>query len=65
MLIGIGVSAQILEPVKWKYETKKITENRYEIHIAATMQNGWHLYSQTQPKEAVAVPTKIKFSIIH
>ncbi|HMR92244.1 MAG TPA: protein-disulfide reductase DsbD family protein, partial [Chitinophagaceae bacterium] len=28
----------------------------------ATIQSGWHLYSQTQPEDAIAIPTGIKFT---
>lgn len=62
MLISIRASAQILQPVRWNYSGKKIADKNYEVHITATMQNGWHLYSQTQPKEVIALPTTIKFS---
>ena len=34
----------------------------YEIHMTATIQTGWHLYSQTQPEDAIAIPTGIKFT---
>ncbi|MDQ6610262.1 MAG: protein-disulfide reductase DsbD N-terminal domain-containing protein, partial [Bacteroidota bacterium] len=34
----------------------------YEVQMAATLQSGWHLYSQTQPKDAIAQPTSFKFN---
>lgn len=61
-LISLQTFAQILEPVKWKYECKKVAGNNYELHITAFVQNGWHLYSQTQPEDAIAIPTTIKFA---
>ena len=30
--------------------------------MAATIQNGWHLYAQTQPKDAIAIPTTFQFT---
>ena len=30
--------------------------------MVASIQNGWHLYSQSQPKDAIAVPTSFEFS---
>jgi hypothetical protein len=35
-----------------------LTANKtYEVHMTATIQSGWHLYSQTQPEDAIAIPT--------
>lgn len=38
--------AQIFEPVKWSYETRQTGENEYELVFKATIDDGWHLYSQ-------------------
>lgn len=48
-------------PVSWNCNAKKISDRLYEVNIVATIQNGWHLYSQIQPAEAIAIPTTIKF----
>jgi thiol:disulfide interchange protein DsbD len=61
VLITAGAKAQ-LNPVTWAYSAKKIADKTYELHITATMQSGWHLYSQTQPDDAIAEPTKITFN---
>ena len=47
----------------WKHNWQKPAESwkTYEIHITATIQTTWHLYSQTQPSDAVVMPTEIKF----
>ncbi|MBS1753549.1 MAG: hypothetical protein KF741_13090 [Ferruginibacter sp.] len=50
-------------PVSWKYVSKKVSDKTFEVHITATIQRGWHLYSQTQPADAIAVPTSIKFNV--
>lgn len=49
-------------PVSWKFSSKKVSANVYEVKMIATMENGWHLYSQTQPDDAIAIPTKFTFS---
>ncbi|MBD0333686.1 MAG: hypothetical protein ICV66_13650 [Chitinophagaceae bacterium] len=49
-------------PVSWAFSTKKISDKTFELHLTATMQPGWHLYSQKQPKDAVAQPTKFSFN---
>jgi len=54
------VSAQILEPVKWSFESKKTGDSEYELRFMATMDNGWHLYSQFVPTGG-PIPTSFKF----
>jgi DsbC/DsbD-like thiol-disulfide interchange protein len=56
-----GAQAQ-LNPVNWSFTSKKIADKTYEIHLTATMQPGWHLYSQVQPEDAVAIPTGFKLN---
>lgn len=48
-------------PVSFEYHAKKISGNSYELYISAFIQPGWHLYSQHQPEDAIAIPTAIKF----
>ncbi len=55
-LVAAVASAQP-DPVKWSFASKKIADKTYEIHLTATMQSGWHLYSQVQPDDAIAIPT--------
>jgi hypothetical protein len=45
------------DPVSWSFSAKKIAEKTYEVHFIATIQSGWHLYSQVQPDDAIAIPT--------
>ena len=59
--IGLA-SAQTLNPVSWAFSSKKINDKEYEIQMVATLQKGWHLYSQTQPEDAIAQPTSISFN---
>lgn len=54
-------SAQ-LNPITWSFTAKKIADKTYEIHMTATIQNKWHLYSQKQPDDAVVNPTTFVFS---
>jgi len=53
----IGFTAQSQNPVSWAFSAKKIDDKTFEIHMTATMQKGWHLYSQNQPEDAIAIPT--------
>ena len=49
-------------PVSWVFSSKKVGSNVYELRLTATMQPGWHLYSQNQPEDAVAQPTLFIFN---
>lgn len=51
-----------LNPITWTFSAKKIADKTYEIHMKATIQPNWHLYSQTQPGDAIAIPTKFSIS---
>ena len=53
---ALGSQAQ-LNPVTWSFSANKVSDKMYEIHMKATIQNGWHLYSQKQPEDAIAIPT--------
>ncbi len=55
-LTAIGSRAQ-LNPVTWSFSATKVADKTYEVHMKATIQNGWHLYSQQQPDDAIAIPT--------
>ena len=54
------VSAQILEPVKWSFESKKTGDGEYELRFMAKMDEGWHVYSQFVPSGG-PIPTSFKF----
>ncbi len=53
---AFGARAQ-LNPVIWSFSAQKVADKTYEIHMKATIQNGWHLFSQKQPEDAIAIPT--------
>lgn len=56
LLIAVAMNAQI-NPVSWAFTAKKTADKTYEVRMTATIQSGWHLYSQTQPDDAIAIPT--------
>jgi len=49
---------QVLEPVKWSYETKQTAEKEYQIIFKANIEKNWHLYSQYVPEGG---PVKTSF----
>jgi DsbC/DsbD-like thiol-disulfide interchange protein len=53
--------AQVQSPVSWSFSSKKIGEGKNEVHLTATIQPGWHTYSQTTPDGGPA-PTNISFN---
>ncbi len=59
LAISLAVSAQ-QNPLKWDFSAKKIADKTYEIHLKATIDYGWHTYSQTTPAHGPS-PTKIIF----
>jgi DsbC/DsbD-like thiol-disulfide interchange protein len=49
------------DPVHFAYRAEKTGEKTYAIHVTANIEDGWHIYSQTQPKQHISQPTKIVF----
>lgn len=47
-------------PISWQFQAIKKGEQQYEVVMRATIQPGWHLYSQQQPEDAIAIPTTIE-----
>ncbi|WP_291907859.1 protein-disulfide reductase DsbD domain-containing protein [Chitinophaga sp. CB10] len=52
-------SAQIENPVKWKFSSKKIDATTYELHMTAIIDAGWHLYAQEAGEGPVPTTFKI------
>lgn len=63
-LAGFGLMAcgQQNNPVSWSFTAKKTGDKTWELQMKATMLPKWHLYSQTQPEDAIAIPTSFVFS---
>lgn len=62
MGFGIAQTTRAQNPVHWDYSAQKLDNKTYEVHITANIQEGWHIYAQQQPEDAIALPTKIKFN---
>lgn len=53
---------QILEPVKWTYNTKDLGQGRYEVIFHAEMEGKWHVYSQDLGEDKIGpIPTSFSF----
>ena len=44
---SLGAFAQLDEPISWSYFGKKTSATEATIYIKASIEEGWHLYSQT------------------
>lgn len=58
--ISFSGYAQVFDPVKWETKTEKVSENEYELITTATIDAGWHLYSQDVPENG-PIPTAFNF----
>ncbi|WP_420154226.1 protein-disulfide reductase DsbD N-terminal domain-containing protein [Siphonobacter sp.] len=61
LLVGSSLQAQILKPVQWSYAAKKTSPTEAVVYLKATIDPGWHVYSQ-HVKEGGPVATSFKFS---
>lgn len=60
LTLGFNAFSQILEPVKWSTSVEQISETEYELIATATIDKGWHLYSQNVPEDG-PIPTTFSF----
>lgn len=61
-LFFIALFTQAQNPVSWQFQTYKNDNGGYDVILKASIQPGWHLYSQKQPEDAIAIPTSIQFN---
>ena len=60
LFIAFSAKSQILKPVTWSYAFKKTSPTEATVYIKATIDDNWHLYSQTV-KEGGPVKTTFTF----
>jgi thiol:disulfide interchange protein DsbD len=53
--------SQVLDPVKWKTKTEKISDTEYNLVLEATIDSDWHLYSQFTP-DGGPIPLSFAFA---
>lgn len=58
---AMGAFAQIENPVTWSYAAKKINSTEAVVFLKATMEDGWHIYSQ-HVKPGGPIKTSVTFS---
>jgi thiol:disulfide interchange protein len=57
----VATSAQIIDPVKWKFSQKQISDTEVELYFEATLEKKWHLYAQKLESDLGPVPTSFVF----
>lgn len=61
---AFGAFAQLENPVKWSYAAKKINKTEAIVYLKASIDQGWHLYSQNLkpggPNKTIFTFTKSK-----
>ena len=60
LFTAIGANAQLVNPVKWKFESKRISNSVVEVKFTAHIDAHWHLYNLNIP-EGGPIATSIKF----
>ena len=60
----VFTSAQIFEPVKWKFQCTPLESDEYLFTATATIDAGWHVYAlqvSDDPNAIGPIPTSLKF----
>ncbi|MBU3820561.1 thioredoxin family protein [Flavobacteriaceae bacterium XHP0103] len=60
LFFGLNGFSQILDPVDWSTSVEKISDTEYDLVVTATIEPGWHLYSQNVPEDG-PIPTTFTF----
>ena len=45
-IFTLGYGQDLLEPVKWSFDTEKVSDNEYKVTFTADVEDGWAIYSQ-------------------
>ena len=62
LLLCISCSgfSQVLKPVKWSFSSSKVNDSTANLYMKATIDKGWHIYSQFITGEG-PIPTTFTF----
>lgn len=61
LVLTAGAYAQVLTPVKWAYAAKKTSATEVTVLLKATIDAGWHIYSQNV-KDGGPIKTSFTFA---
>ncbi|KAB1067844.1 thiol:disulfide interchange protein [Tamlana haliotis] len=59
LFVSLG-QAQIFNPVEWSTTVEKLSDTEYKLITKATIESGWHLYSQEVPENG-PIPTTFTY----
>ena len=62
MIASTSLTAQILEPVKWKFSTEEVSNNEHNLVFTASIDKGWTVYSQFTSDDG-PVPTLLTYEL--
>ncbi len=62
VLFSTTLFSQIFEPIKWQSSVKEESEGLYTLYFEATLDKGWHLYSQNEVETEDIAPTATEFT---
>ncbi|MCQ2264843.1 MAG: hypothetical protein MJZ46_02210, partial [Bacteroidales bacterium] len=62
MLVGVMTLNAQDSPVKWTFKTVKINDSIAELQFHATVQQGWHFYSQYKEANCIENPAIYTFT---
>lgn len=61
LLLSLNVTAEILNPIKWKVSKTQTEKNEISVLFEASIDDSWHLYDITLPSDG-PVPTSFVYS---
>lgn len=68
LLLPFFATAQILEPVKWRFSSESLGNNEFNLIFIADIEPKWHLYSQdipmSPPATTFTIQTNDQFELI-
>ncbi len=62
ILFSTSLISQTLDPIKWEAKVGKESEDMYTLYFKATLDKGWHLYSQNEADTDEITPTPTEFT---
>ena len=60
LIFASGVSAQMLNPIKWRISSKMTSPTEGYVTLRAVIDEGWHIYSTELPEDG-PIPTSFNF----
>ncbi len=61
LLFSGSISAQIFEPVKWEFSAERFSDDAYMLHLDATIEEKWAVYSQYLERDDGPIATFVSF----